>query len=658
MYLCAIQSPFIGSALAGLTGRFVGARGSGCVTVSCLFISLIFSFCIYNDVLQMQAPVVLNLGTWFSVGTVNVSWTLCFDQLSTVMMVTVTTVSFCVHVYSLGYMMHDPHLPRFLSYLSLFTGSMLLLVTGTDLVTMLVGWEMIGVCSYLLIGFWFSRLSQTKAQQKAVLVNRVSDTGLLVGLMVSWWYLGSTDYSVICYTRSRSYYVDFLCLFLLTGALGKSAQVGLHVWLQDQMEGPTPVSALIHQATLVTQGVYLVQRTSSLWEASVFGRNLLIWVGAVTSLMAQTLGLVQNDLKRVIQYSTCSQLGYMMVALGLSSYNLAMFHLMTHQCFKALLFLGQGVQIHQSHNIQDMRTQGGAHRALPWAWTCLLLGSLSLTGWPFLAGYYSKDQILELCWATNSQTQSFSHFVLMAVQCMTRAYSFRVLYSVFYEPTTVNRVNLSVPGAHPFMTVPLVILATGSIIQGYVYREAMIGWGSRFWGTSVQSSPQTQSTVSSHMIPVWASFLPLATVPVGICFRICFNMYSSLAVKQNWIRKIYLFLQARWMFDYVWNSLVQKSVLRAGEQTFILVDKGVLEVLGPRGLQHTTIQTVPYVQQWQTGTVNDYALLFLIVVILGLIQYSVPLSLLDRSILSSTTFRQVTVCLLLLIVQPSAVRLK
>nr|YP_009054680.1 NADH dehydrogenase subunit 5 [Neochloris aquatica]AIK29168.1 NADH dehydrogenase subunit 5 [Neochloris aquatica] len=650
MYLCAILSPFLGRALAGLTGRFIGARGSGCVTVLGLFISRFFSFLIYNDVLQMGAPVILELGSWFSVQTVNVTWTLCFDLLSTVMMVTVSTVSFCVHLYSLGYMMADPHLPRFLSYLSLFTGSMLLLVTGTDLVTMLVGWEMIGVCSYLLIGFWFSRLSLTKARQKAVLVNRVSDTGLLVGLMVSWWYLGSTDYSVICYTRTLSYYVDLLCLFLLTGLLGKSAQVGLHVWLLDLMEGPTPVSALIHLATLVTAGVYLVLRTSSLWEASVFGRSLLIWVGLVTSLMALTLGLVQNDLKRVILYSTCSQLGYMMVALGLSSYGLAMFHLMTHLCFKALLFLGLGVLIHLTSNVQDMRTQGAAHRALPWAWACLLLGSLSLTGWPFLAGYYSKDLILELCWATNSLTLSFLHFILMAVACMTSAYSFRLLYSVFYDKPTINRVNLSVPGAHPFMTVPLVILAIGSIVLGYVYREALIGWGSLFWGTSVQNSPLTTSTVRSHMIPVWASFLPLITVPVGICFRICFSMYSSLAVRFNVIRKIYLFLQARWMFDFVWNSLVLKSVLKAGQYTGLLVDKGVLEVLGPRGLQHTLVQAVPRIQQWQTGTVNDYALLFLIVVILGLIAYSLPVSSLES--LSSVLARYIMVCLLLIVVLP------
>lgn len=640
MYLCAVQSPFLGRLLAGFTGRYIGARGSGCVTVLGLFISLLQSFQIYNDVLQMGAPVVINLGSWFSAGTVNVSWTLCFDQLSSVMMVTVSTVSFCVHLYSLGYMMADPHLPRFLSYLSLFTGSMLILVTGADLVTMLVGWEMIGVCSYLLIGFWFTRLSQTKAQQKAVLVNRVSDTGLLVGLMLCWWHFGSTDYSVICYTRTQSYYVDLVCLFLLTGALGKSAQVGLHVWLQDQMEGPTPVSALIHQATLVTAGVYLVQRTSSVWEASVFGRSLLIWVGQVTSLMAQTLGLVQNDLKRVIQYSTCSQLGYMMVALGLSSYGLAMFHLMTHQCFKALLFLGQGVQIHQTSNVQDMRTQGGAHRALPWAWTCLLLGSLSLTGWPFLAGYYSKDQILELCWATNSQNQSFQHFILMAVACMTSAYSFRVLYSVFYDFPTINRVNVSVPGASLFMTVPLVILASGSIVQGYVYSEALIGWGSRFWATSIQNFPwvatqefipETNRVVSSHMIPVWASFLPLITVPVGICFRICFCMYSSLAVQVPLVRQVYLFLQARWMFDFVWNSLVQKSVLQAGQYTNLLVDKGVLEVLGPRGLQRTQLQTVPRVQQWQTGTVNDYALLFLIAIIAGLLAQSLSMNMLGYS---------------------------
>ena len=446
MYLCQIVAPALGSVLQGLFGRFLGARGQGCITVLGLGTSAILSALIFYEISLMGQPVCLHMGNWFNAGSVNVSWTLNIDQLSAVMMVTVTSVSFCVHLYSLGYMQADPHLPRFLSYLSLFTQSMLLLVTASDFVTMLVGWEMIGVCSYLLIGFWFHRLSQTKAAQKAVLVNRVSDTGLLVGLMMAWWYLGSTDFQILNVTSTVASYADWLCFTILAGALGKSAQIGLHVWLADQMEGPTPVSALIHAQTLVTQGVYLVQRTSPLWECSTIGRTQLVFVGAVTSLMAQTLGLVQNDLKRVIAYSTCSQLGYMMVACGLSAYSLAIYHLMTHACFKALLFLGAGVQIHATSDVQDLRRQGGAHQALPWAWVCLLLGSLSLMGWPFLAGYYSKDQILELCWATPTAAGAYSYQILMLVQAMTSAYSFRVLVQTFVFPQNSRRTEVSVPG--------------------------------------------------------------------------------------------------------------------------------------------------------------------------------------------------------------------
>nr|YP_009054625.1 NADH dehydrogenase subunit 5 [Chlorotetraedron incus]AIK29113.1 NADH dehydrogenase subunit 5 [Chlorotetraedron incus] len=624
MYLCAVAAPFLGSALAGLAGRWLGARGSGCVAVLGLGTSAVLSFLIYYEICLMGAPVILDLGPWFSAGTVNVSWILNFDALSAVMMVTVTGVSFCVHLYSLGYMQADPHLPRFLCYLSLFTGSMLLLVTGTDFVTMLVGWEMIGVCSYLLIGFWFHRLSATKAAQKAVLVNRVSDTGLLVGLMVSWWYLGSTDFSVLTATSTTAAYVDMLCLTILVGSLGKSAQVGLHVWLADAMEGPTPVSALIHAATLVTAGVYLVARTSCLWECSTLGRSLLVWIGAVTSLMAATMGLVQNDLKRVIAYSTCSQLGYMMVACGLSSYGLAIYHLMTHACFKALLFLGAGVAIHATADVQDLRRQGGGHQALPWAWATLLLGSLSLMGWPFLAGYYSKDAILELCWATPGPTGVYSHILLMVVAAFTRAYSFRVLVCAFMAPANARRTEVSHTGVPYTMAVPLLILSIGSIVAGYVLSDSLIGWGSTFWGTGVQTSPATLQAVSSHMLPVWVAWLPLLTVPIGYVLAQSFTMPLPWC-RNPFIKAVYLFLQARWMFDFVWNQQVAKSVLNLGTYTWAVVDKGVLEVLGPRGLRNrVTNWAVPLVRQWQTGTVHDYALIFKIAVIAGLIALALP----------------------------------
>nr|AIK66623.1 NADH dehydrogenase subunit 5 [Rotundella rotunda] len=624
MYLCAVAAPFLGSLLAGLAGRWLGARGSGCVAVFGLGWSAFLSARIYYEVCMMGAPVILNLGPWFQRSTLHVNWILNFDALSACMMVTVTFVSFCVHLYTMGYMQADPHLPRFLSYLSLFTGSMLLLVTCNDLLTMLVGWEMIGVCSYLLIGFWFHRLSATKAAQKAMLVNRVSDTGLLLGLLMAWWYFGSTDYAVLTRTRTSAFYADWVCLALLAGALGKSAQVGLHVWLRDRMEGPTPVSALIHAATLVTAGVYLVARTSALWECSLLGRSLLVWVGAVTSLMAASLGLVQNDLKRVIAYSTCSQLGYMMVSLGLSHYGLAIFHLMTHACFKALLFLGAGVLIHRTADVQDLRRQGGAHSALPWAWTALSLGSLSLMGWPFLAGYYSKDAILELSWATPGATGLYAYSILMIVASLTRAYSFRVLLLSFVSSSNARKTEQSKRGLSLTMGRPLAILAVGSIRAGYSLNEGLIGWGSSFWANSIGGSPATVQAVSSHMIPVWASYLPLTTVPLGLFLAFSYLWPLPLCAKP-WAKRLYLFLQARMQFDLVWNQRVAMPVLTLGAYTLSSLDKGVLEVLGPRGITLSLYNwAVPSLRFWQSGAIHDYALVLKVCVILGLVFLALP----------------------------------
>ena len=633
MFLNAILGPFLGSFFAGLGGRWLGARGSGVMTVLGLFVSVICSLGILLEVFVGGSPVIVPLGSWFQGNTVHVDWTFSFDSLTACMMVTVTVVSFCVHIYSLGYMQHDPHLPRFMCYLSLFTGGMLLLVTASDLVTLLVGWELIGVCSYLLIGFWFHRLSATKAALKAVMVNRVSDTAFMVGMIASWWYLGSTDLSLLLTTSTSAAYTDFLCAMLLAGALGKSAQIGLHVWLADAMEGPTPVSALIHAATLVTAGIYLIARTSPLWECSVWGRSALIWVGASTSFMAATMGLAQNDMKRVIAYSTCSQLGYMMVALGYSHYGLAIYHLMTHACFKALLFLGAGVAIHATADMQDLRRQGGAHQALPWAWACLLLGSLSLMGWPFLAGYYSKDAILELSWAMPGATGIYGHFILMTVAAFTSLYSFKVLLSAFVLHPNARQTELSHPGLSLTMMVPLGILSILSVTAGYLLSDALLGWGTSFWKNSVLSAPSTLYAIDSHFIPVTAAWLPLSSVVVGLCLAYAYTWPMPWCA-ENGQKAIYLFLQCRWMFDHVWNTQVAAPVLSLGSYTWAALDKGFLEILGPQGLSSVVNQwAVPSLKQWQSGAVQDYALVYQTVVLLGIFYIAYPF--LDASNLHS-----------------------
>lgn len=625
MFQAALFAPFQGSALAGLMGRWLGARGSGVVTIRGLFTRMTFSFFIFYEVLILGSPVVISLSSWFGAHTVNVEWLQSFDALTASMMVTVSTVSFCVHVYSMGYMQADRHLPRFLSYQSLFTGSMLLLVRANDQVTLLVGWEMIGVCSYQQIGFWFHRQSRTKAAQKAMQVNRVSDTILLIGLFYCWWYIGTTDTTLIRALRRSADYSDLICLFLAGGALGKSAQVGLHVWLADRMEGPTPVSALIHAATLVTAGIFQIARTNPLWEQSVFSRSALTVIGAVTRQMRRTMGIVQNDVKRVIAYSTCSQQGYMMVAQSMSHYGLAMYHLMTHACFKALLFQGAGVVIHASLDVQDMRRSGGAHSALPQAWTVLLQGSLSLLGWPFLAGYYSKDAILEQSLASSGGLSAYGHLIQMTVALQTSAYSFRVLLLVFYGSNNAKKHRQRTPGVPFSLSRPQCILAILSIFRGYFQSDRLIGWGTDFWGNSLLYSPGTNRRVRSHMLPVWVSALPQLTVFLGqrVAYVFVYTGPQSFCVRrggETLPKKLYIFLRTRWGFDLVWNQQISLRVLTAGRRTWKSIDKGVLELQGPRGI--TTTQTswiVPSVQKFSTGAVHDYALLQQILIGVGLL---------------------------------------
>ena len=618
MYTIAVFSPFIGSFLAGLTGRWLGARGSAIISILGLITSFILSLFLCYEVGIAGSTVFVPLGQWFSASSLRVSWGLYFDTLSVCMMFTVTLVSACVHLYSVSYMQNDPHLPRFMSYLSLFTGFMLIRVTAPHMVQMLVGWEGIGVCSYLRIGFWFHRLSATKSAQKAMLVNRVSDTLLIFGIILQWWYLGGLDYSIMISHTSVAYYNDWICLTLLLGAMGKSAQLGLHVWLADAMEGPTPVSALIHAATLVTAGVYLIVRTSPLWECSEMSRSLLIIVGAMTSLVAATCGLFQNDLKRVIAYSTCSQRGYMMVSCGLNYYALAMYHLMTHACFKALLFRSAGVVIHAVSDVQDRRRLGGIQSRLPLAWSAMILGSLSLVGWPFLSGFYSKDQILERCWSTQSSTGLYAYFILMIVACMTSYYSFRVLWCTFVTHSSARRMEIAQIGVPIQMTIPLVVLSIGSVFVGYVFSDMLTGVGTDFWHNSIQTAPGTGEWVSIHFLPSLVAWLPLLSVLTGFLLSISYAWPFPWFAENPYLQ-IYLFLLSRWQFDIVYNQQIARRVRDFGADTWKVLDKGILELLGPRGVSVSLMDyVIPSVRQTQTGTVHDYALVFRILALIPL----------------------------------------
>lgn len=624
MILVSILSPLIASLSAGIFGRFLGARGSGTICVLGLAISAACSLLFLFEVCAAGSPIVVSLGSWFESSTVSVNWSFQYDSLTAVMMITVTLVSLCVHIYSLGYMQFDPHLARFMSYLSLFTGGILLLVSARNLVILLVGWELIGVASYLLIGFWFHRLNATKAAVQAMLVNRVSDTALIVGLLSAWYYLGSTDLTLMTATAKFSSYTDILCVFLLCGALGKSAQVGLHVWLANAMEGPTPVSALIHAATLVTAGIYLIARTSCLWEASSFAQSLLVWVGAITSLIAASLGLVQTDLKRVIAYSTCSQLGYIMVALGYSHYGLAIYHLMTHAGFKALLFLGAGVVIHASSDNQDLRRYGGGHFALPFAWGLLLLASLSLLGFPFLSGYYSKDAILELAWSTPGAEGSYGYFILMLVAAMTSCYSFKVLLGGFVLTPNARKSELSHPGNPYTMLVPLLLLAVLSVAAGFLFSDMFIGWGANFWNLSIENAPTHLNSVTTHMLPTWVAWLPFATVFIGLALAYSF-IWPLPWFSQPAQKAALMFLINKWQFDAVMNQWIALPVMNLGTLTGTTLDKGALEIFGSKGISDVlSKKTLPTLKQIQSGAVQDYALVFQVLVILGISFLMIP----------------------------------
>jgi NADH-ubiquinone oxidoreductase chain 5 len=486
-------------------------------------------------------------------------------------------------------------------------------------------------------------LSATKSAQKAMLVNRVSDTLLIFGIILQWWYLGGLDYSIMITNTSVAYYNDWICLTLLLGAMGKSAQLGLHVWLADAMEGPTPVSARIHAATLVTAGVYLIVRTSPLWECSEMSRSLLTIVGAMTSLVAATCGLFQNDLKRVIAYSTCSQLGYMMVSCGLNYYALAMYHLMTHACFKALLFRSAGVVIHAVSDVQDRRRLGGIQSRLPLAWSAMILGSLSLVGWPFLSGFYSKDQILERCWSTQSSAGLYAYFMLMIVACMTSYYSFRLLWCTFVTHTSARRMEIAQIGVPIQMSIPLIVRSIGSVFVGYILSDMLTGVGTDFWHNSIQTAPGTGEWVSIHFLPSLVAWLPLLSVFTGFLLSISYAWPFPWFAENPYL-KIYLFLLSRWQFDIVYNQQIARRVLDRGADTWKILDKGILELLGPRGVSVSLMDyVIPSIRQTQTGTVHDYALVFRILARTGLAVLVVPISFMPELLVDYTNSRFIAV---------------
>jgi len=493
MYLIIVFLSLFGFIIAGLFGRFLGSKGSSIITTGCLIISLLFSLIAFYEVGLMGSPVYIKLLTWVSSEALVVNWGFLFDSLTVLMCVVVTFISSLVHIYSIEYMSHDPHLPRFMSYLSLFTFFMLILVTADNFIQMFLGWEGVGLCSYLLINFWFTRVQANKAAIKAMIINRIGDFSLIIGILILFINYKTVDYATAAALTPmfKTHSINFLnvkfniltliSVFLFLGAVGKSAQLGLHTWLPDAMEGPTPVSALIHAATMVTAGVFLLARTSFIYEYSFHALTFVSILGASTAFFASTVGLLQNDLKRVIAYSTCSQLGYMIFSCGLSNYSTGIFHLANHAFFKALLFLGAGAVIHAVNDEQDMRKMGGLKNLIPFTYSAMLIGSLALIGFPFLAGFYSKDLILELAYGKFTYSSHFSYILGTLGAFLTAFYSTRLLCLTFLvKPNGYKTIIGFAKETFSCIFAVLFILVIPSIFVGFYTKDMIVGVGSDF----------------------------------------------------------------------------------------------------------------------------------------------------------------------------------
>ena len=641
MYLLIIFLPLIGSLLAGLFGHKLSSYGATRVTSFCIFLCMIFSYISFYDVALSHSPVYLQLMPWINSGIFDVYWGFMFDTLTVLMLVVVTTVSLIVHLYSIGYMEADPHIPRFFSYLSLFTFFMIILVTADNLVQMFVGWEGVGLCSYLLINFWHTRLQANKAAIKAVIVNRVGDFGLVLGMLGAFYTFKTLNYAVLFslvpfYSSEINstlpflgYNIDvltFICIFFFIGAVGKSAQLGLHTWLPDAMEGPTPVSALIHAATMVTAGVFLIARCSPLFEYSPVALMVVTCFGAMTAFFAATTALVQNDLKRVIAYSTCSQLGYMVFACGTSNYSVGVFHLANHAFFKALLFLSAGSVIHALGDEQDMRKMGGLAKLIPFTYAMMFIGSISLMGFPFLTGFYSKDAILELAFGKFTVTSHFAYWLGTISASLTAFYSMRLLYLTFINKTNAYRYSIQhIHDLPKIMGYPLFILVFGSIFIGYLTKDMVIGVGTSFWGNALFVLPENLVIFDAEFLPVYIKLIPVIFSFSGAIasyfIYIVFDAKFIYNIKMSKLGVLfYNFLNRKWYFDKVYNEFINQSVLKVGySKTYKLIDRGIIENLGPFGLSKLLYDNALKLNFLQTGLIYHSAFVMLVSLILLLV---------------------------------------
>ena len=579
--------PLLGSIIAGFWGRRLGDKLSLYLTSTLLLISMTLSWITFWQLSSNHVDKVYPLMEWMNIGDFNVVWSLRHDMLSAVMMIVITTVSAMVHIYSIGYMSHDNSKPRFMSYLSLFTFAMLMLVTSDNLIQLFFGWEGVGLASYLLIGFWYHKPSAHTAAMKAFIVNRVGDFGFILGIIAIYSVFGSLYFDEIfsdveglhklsiVMLGFKINVIELIAILLFIGAMGKSAQIGLHTWLPDAMEGPTPVSALIHAATMVTAGVFLVCRMSPLLEFAPFALNVITIVGAMTAIFAATIGLTQFDIKRVIAYSTCSQLGYMFFAAGVSAYPASMFHLTTHAFFKALLFLGAGSVIHAMSDEQDMRKMGGIWKKIPITYALMWVGSLALAGIPFFAGYYSKDLILEAAWAASSNSGYFAFWLGCLAAFLTAFYSWRVLLLTFHGNFNSSKEVLDHVHESPIvMLIPLFILAFGAIFSGWYFYNDFVGYNwKEFWGNSIFISEKHKAFKLAHYVPLWVKYLPIFLAILGIlCAYLFYVLNPNLPkILSKKFSPIYNLFFNKWYFDELYDYLFVKRTTISSLRTFLRI---------------------------------------------------------------------------------------
>ena len=618
--------PLLGSFISAFFYKRIGDRTCQIITSAFIVTGAILSSIILLETIKTGKVYEYPIFNWITSGSLKLHWSIYVDSLTAVMLVVVNSVSALVHIYSIGYMSHDPHKPRFMSYLSLFTFMMLSLITADNFLQLFFGWEGVGLASYLLIGFWFKKETANNASMKAFIVNRVGDLGLLIAMFLIFKTFGSLNFSEVfsqAADQSKNSIKIFggeynlittICVFLFIGAMGKSAQIFLHTWLPDAMEGPTPVSALIHAATMVTAGVFLVARCSPLFEYSQYALNLVAFVGATTAIFAASIAIVQTDIKRIIAYSTCSQLGYMFFAAGMGAYNVAIFHLFTHAFFKALLFLGAGSVIHAFRDEQNIEKMGGVWKKIPLTYALMLIGTLALTGFPLLAGFYSKDAIIESAYFSKSFFAGYAFVIGLTTAFITSIYSWRLIFKTFHGKYNNTMSFEKVHESGPVMLIPLLLLAVGAIFSGYVFHGIFIGENTQFWGKAIFFLKQTAHGHPPLWLLILIPTLVISAIPLSFILFLKRQDIVEGFVNNN--KPFYNFLVKKWYFDELYDLIFVKSFRGIGTFLWQRGDVKTIDAYGPDGVAKVVKNLSDRASSIQSGYLYHYATVILIGVVL------------------------------------------